>query len=81
MLRLTLSAGATSLFAGLAVAAALSGVAVVTVAHAGCEHPGTYQPRGGVVELIGGCVTPDDLPYPHAPQPREPLGNTPAVAP
>lgn len=82
MLRLTDSAGTAPLFTGIAAAVALSGVAVLTVTHAGCDEPGLYQPRNGFTELIGGCVAPDDLPLAPPPLlPPEPKGASPALSP
>ena len=43
-------------------ATALAGVAVFTVSNAGCADPGRYVQHGGHVELVGGCVDPQDLP-------------------
>lgn len=62
MARPTLASGAVPLVTGIATATVLSGAAVFTVAHAGCEHPGIYRVHNGVVELVGGCVTPEDIP-------------------
>ena len=58
MVRLTLS---TSAVVGVATATVLSGVAVITVTHSGCQDPGSYEAHDGVVELIGGCVQPGDV--------------------
>ena len=75
MTRLTPAAGAFPLVTGIAVATVLSGAAVFTVVRSGCDEPGTYRAHDGVVELIGGCITPDDLPVvpqhqpSHAPRP------------
>ncbi len=64
------------LITGIAAATALSGAAVLAVAHSGCQDPGAYRSRDdGVVELIGGCLQPDDLPI--TPQPRSELQRRP----
>ncbi|GAA3855916.1 hypothetical protein GCM10022243_21560 [Saccharothrix violaceirubra] len=47
------------LVGAVATAAALTGAAFLTVAHAGCE-PGRFVQHDGVVEYVGGCV--EDLP-------------------
>ncbi|GAA2812351.1 hypothetical protein [Saccharopolyspora taberi] len=62
MARLTPSTGNLPLLSGLAVATALSGIAVFTAVHGGCDDPGSYRPREGGFELVGGCLQPDDLP-------------------
>ncbi|MER2093593.1 MAG: hypothetical protein ABS918_12645 [Saccharopolyspora rectivirgula] len=59
-----------ALVAGIATASALSAAAVVAVLNAGCDDPGSYRWRGGAVELVGGCLQPEDLPV--VPQPAEP---------
>ncbi len=69
MARLTSTAGMIPLVTGIATATALSGAAVLTVASAGCEDPGRYRVRGGVVELVGGCVTRQDFPPAPVPDP------------
>lgn len=78
------STGALGLVTGITTAAVLSGAAVLTVVNAGCGDPGSYEFRGGAVELVGSCVQPDDLPItPQSPDsaPR-PLGSiNPALAP
>jgi len=67
--------------AGASLAAlALAGVAVFTVAKAGCAEPGRYiQHDDGRVELVGSCVDPAHLPkpdrYPNTPEPAEPAVN------
>jgi hypothetical protein len=49
--------------AGATVAAmALTGVAVFAVSQAGCADAGRYVQHDGVVELVGGCLDPADLP-------------------
>lgn len=62
MAPLTPSTGAFGLVFGVATAVALSGGAVLTVLQSGCDDPGSYQFRDGVVELAGGCLQPDDFP-------------------
>ncbi|MFR9729985.1 hypothetical protein ACL03H_12205 [Saccharopolyspora sp. MS10] len=76
------SAGALPLAGGVAAAAILSATAVFAVSQAGCEDPGSYRQRDGVVELIGGCVRAEDLPVGPAPRlgEAEPAGD-PSVAP
>lgn len=74
MTRLTLSAGAFPLIAGVAAATALSGAAVFTVLRSGCDDPGVYRTHDGVVELVGGCLSRDDLPALPQPQTPRPLG-------
>ncbi|SFS54771.1 hypothetical protein [Saccharopolyspora flava] len=66
------STGALSLLTGAVMAAALSGAAVLAVLGSGCDDPGTYTEHDGVVELIGGCLHPSDLPI----TPQDPA-NTP----
>ncbi|HEY8373757.1 MAG TPA: hypothetical protein VIL00_13525 [Pseudonocardiaceae bacterium] len=62
MARRSSSASVVPLVASVTAAAALTGVAVFTVTHTGCTDPGRYVQRdGGVVELVGGCVEPNDL--------------------
>lgn len=70
------------LVAGLVTAAALSGAAAIAVLHSGCEQPGSYLEHDGVVELIGGCLQPSDLPVvPRPPSTPEPLGaGSPSLA-
>ena len=67
------STGAVPLLTGMITAAALSGAAVLAVFSSGCDDPGTYFEHDGVVELIGGCLQPSDLPV----TPRDPAA-TPA---
>ena len=62
MIRLTAKAGTIPLVTGLAAATVLSGSALFAVVRSGCDDPGRYEERGGVVELIGGCVSAEDLP-------------------
>lgn len=54
--------------APLLVATVLAGVAVLTVANAGCADPGRYVAVPGGYELVGGCLNADDLIVP-APAP------------
>lgn len=74
MTRLTLSAGAFPLIAGIAAATALSGAAVFTVLRSGCDDPGVYRSHDGIVELVGGCVSRNDLSVPPPHQTPRPLG-------
>ncbi|HVK25271.1 MAG TPA: hypothetical protein VM677_28265 [Actinokineospora sp.] len=53
--------GIASLVAGFGAAAALAGVAVLTVNNAACADPGHYVSHGTEIELVGGCVNPADL--------------------
>ncbi|GAA1261015.1 hypothetical protein [Saccharothrix xinjiangensis] len=50
------------LVGAVATAAALTGAAFFTVAHAGCAETGRFVERGGVVEFEGGCVDGQELP-------------------
>ena len=50
------------LLAPLVVAGVLAGAAVVTVEKAGCNDPGRYVTTSQGVELVGGCLSPADLP-------------------
>lgn len=61
MTRLITASGVVPLVTGVATAAVLCAVAVFAVVRAGCENPGFYQPRGGTIELVGGCLTAEDL--------------------
>jgi len=81
-----------ALVRGVAVAALLAGGAVLVVAQTGCDDPGSYaQHDDGVVELVGGCLGPEDLvvapddpnddPAPVIPATAELPGPEPAVAP
>ena len=59
---------------------ALAGVAVFAVSHAGCSDTGRYVQHDGVVELVGSCLNPNDLPAaPTQPKqdrkPAEPASN------
>jgi hypothetical protein len=47
--------------APLLVAAVLAGIAVFTVAHAGCSDPGRYEPSPSGYVLVGGCIAPGDI--------------------
>ncbi|MDR7302710.1 hypothetical protein [Haloactinomyces albus] len=77
MARLTPASGTIPLVTGIATATVLSGAAVLTVVHAGCDEPGSYRMQHGAVELVGGCISPEDIPVapkpPAEPTPR-PLG-------
>lgn len=55
------AAGVLPLVASVVVAAALAGVAVFTVAQAGCSAPGHYVTSNGQVALVGGCLNRDEL--------------------
>lgn len=57
---------ATSLRAAapLLAAAALTGVALLTVTQAGCDDPGRFVAHDGGYELVGSCVAPGDLVVP-----------------
>ena len=71
---------AIPLATGLLTAAALSGAAALAVLQSGCEDPGSYLERDGMVELVGGCLQPTDLPV--TPQdPAEGRPNNPSIAP
>ena len=61
--------------AGAALAAvALGGVAVFSVQQASCADPGRYiQHDDGQVELVGSCVSPDNLPPAQHPETNEPV--------
>ncbi|WP_243789946.1 hypothetical protein [Saccharopolyspora gloriosae] len=74
------------LVGGITVATVLSAAAVFAVAQTGCDDPGSYRERDGVVELIGGCVQPEDLPVTPAPQLEDsphslPTDTDPSIAP
>ena len=49
------------LVAPLVLAAALAGVAVVTVERAGCEAPGRYEVGTQGVAYVPGCLLPGEL--------------------
>ncbi|GAA2853732.1 hypothetical protein GCM10010472_08720 [Pseudonocardia halophobica] len=51
----------------LLAAAVLGTLAIVTVEQAGCADPGHYVAVPGGYELVGGCLSPDDLVVPAAP--------------
>jgi hypothetical protein len=73
-------AGALPLAGATAAAMALAGVAVFAVSHAGCSDTGRYVQHDGVVELVGSCINPNDLPAAPAPpkqdrKPAEPASN------
>ncbi|MGH3437776.1 MAG: hypothetical protein ACRDRN_15070 [Sciscionella sp.] len=58
----TRTAGVLPLVGVLAAATVLTGIAVFSVADAGCASPGHYVHAGNHLELVGGCLTPGDLP-------------------
>lgn len=62
---------ARALLAPLAVAAVLAGAAVVTVERSGCDDPARYVSTGGGVTLVGGCISPHDLPLWPTPDDKE----------
>jgi hypothetical protein len=73
-------AGALPLAGASVAAMALAGVAVFTVSHAGCADSGQYVTHDGVVELVGSCLDPAQLPpapAQHQPdhRPAEPASN------
>ena len=73
-------AGALPLAGASVVAMALAAVAVFTVSGAGCADSGHYVQHDGVVELVGSCLDPADLPsapVQHTPdrKPAEPASN------
>jgi hypothetical protein len=74
----TRAAGVVPLVGTLAAAAALAGVAVFSASSAGCVSPGQYVQRDGYVELVGGCVDPQNLPPAPATQQPMPLQHQPA---
>ncbi|CAM00237.1 hypothetical protein A8924_1297 [Saccharopolyspora erythraea NRRL 2338] len=84
MARLTATTGTLPLISGLAAATALSGLAIFAVVQSGCDDPGSYRTRDGALELVGGCVQPDDLPVNTrlpTPAPGSLGGTQPALAP
>lgn len=50
------------LFGAVAAAVALAGAAVFTVSQAACPNPGHYVHEGVTLQLVGGCVSRDELP-------------------
>lgn len=73
-------AGALPLAGATVAAMALAGVAVFAVSNAGCSDTGRYVQHDGVVELVGSCLDPNDLPSAPAEQkpdrkPAEPASN------
>ncbi|XVV04638.1 hypothetical protein ACQPW3_04270 [Actinosynnema sp. CA-248983] len=50
------------LVGAVATAAALTGAAFFTVAHAGCAETGRFVEHDGVVRYEGGCIDGRDLP-------------------
>ena len=73
--------GAWSVVVSLLVVAAMTTIAVVTVARAGCENPGRYVVGAGGYELVGGCIEPDDLPVTAATSPTPPVSTFDQRAP
>lgn len=67
--------------AGASVAAvALAGVAVFSAHQAGCADPGRYvENADGQVELVGGCVDPEQLPPAQQPREKTPEPAEPAL--
>jgi hypothetical protein len=57
----------------LLAAAVLGTLAIVTVEQAGCTDPGHYVAVQGGYELVGGCLSPDDLVVPAAPSAPTPV--------
>ena len=55
-------AGALPLAGATVAAMALAGVAVFAVSHAGCSDTGRYVQHDGVIELVGSCLNPNELP-------------------
>jgi hypothetical protein len=73
-------AGALPLAGASIATLALAGVAVFAVNHAGCADSGRYVTHDGVVELVGSCLDPAQLPpapAQHTPgnRPAEPASN------
>jgi hypothetical protein len=59
---------ALALASSVVVSAGLIGAAFFTVQHAGCDSPGHLAAgEDGVVQLVGGCVSAEDLVVPGAP--------------
>ena len=50
------------LVGAVTTAAALTGAAFLTVAHAGCDEAGRFVRTGESIEFVGGCVNGADLP-------------------
>lgn len=57
----------------LLAAAVLGTLAIVTVEQAGCADPGHYVAVPGGYELVGGCLSPDDLVVPAVPAAPAPV--------
>jgi hypothetical protein len=57
----------------LLAAVVLGTLAIVTVERAGCPEPGHYVAVEGGYELVGGCLSPDDLVVPAAPAAPTPI--------
>jgi hypothetical protein len=64
--------------APLLVAAALAGIAVITVQGAGCDDPGRYELAADGYELVGGCIAPGDIVVP-VPAPQPPVAGDPSI--
>jgi len=61
-------ASALALGSSVFVSAGLIGAAFFTVQHAGCDSPGHLAvSQGGVVQVVGGCVSAEDLVVPGTP--------------
>jgi hypothetical protein len=54
--------GVLPVLGALITATALTGAAVFTVSHGVCTDGGQYIERGGQIVLVGGCLTPQELP-------------------
>jgi hypothetical protein len=75
-------AGALPLAGASVAAMALAGVAVFSVSHAGCSDTGRYVQHDGVIELVGSCLNPNDLPAaPSTPKPQDRKPAEPASNP
>ncbi|TWP48635.1 hypothetical protein FKR81_27300 [Lentzea tibetensis] len=55
-------AAVVPLVGAVTTAAALTGAAFLTVAHAGCDEAGGFVRTSTGLELVGGCVSGRDLP-------------------
>ncbi|MGH3620249.1 MAG: hypothetical protein ACRDQ5_00445 [Sciscionella sp.] len=62
MARVARLSGMLPLVSAFAMATALTGAAVLTVSAAQCGDPGHYVQRNGQVMLLGGCLSPADVP-------------------
>jgi len=74
-------AGALPLAGASVAAMALAGVAVFTVSHSGCSESGRYVEHDGVIELVGSCLDPNDLPAAPAKPQQDRKPAAPAVNP